>query len=168
MILWTTSWAASWTLKVYSVVNCMSTFVGMEDGVVGSHKVVGFSRVNTFQGNVASTEPQCTQNITKVAKSLVNIVSQSLEWWFPAGWLSVQANQCHLKDTRALVNVWQASETSRSKADQLDFGSGVLVVYYQFIDEAMDWWWKLCFATVCVCGGFWQIQSHLMFVVEFW
>ena len=47
---------------------------------------------------------------------------------FQLGELPVQAKQWHSMNTRALVNVWQTSETSLEKADQPTFGSGVVVI----------------------------------------
>ena len=67
--------------------------------------------------------------------------------------LSVQANQKHLMDTQALVDVWHASETTLRKADRSTFGSGVVVISW-FINEAIIWQWKPLFAIVHRCSGF--------------
>ena len=43
-------------------------------------------------------------------------------------WLPVQAGQWHAMHTQALVDIWQASETSFKKVGQSTLGSGVVVV----------------------------------------
>ena len=42
-------------------------------------------------------------------------------WWITAGCLLAKGIWSHLKVTRALVDVWQASETSHSKSSQGNF-----------------------------------------------
>ena len=55
---------------------------------------------------------------------------------------SCKANQCHLIDTWAPMNVWQTSETTFSKLDLSMFGSGSLVISYFIDGVAMDRWWN--------------------------
>ena len=69
------------------------------------------SRWNGPQGGPIALK--LSQNI---AKSMVYIINQPYGDFQQGAWLPVQADQWHSMDTRALVDVWQASETSLSKS----------------------------------------------------
>ena len=76
-------------------------------------------------------------------------------------WLLLAKGMCsHLKVTWALMDIWQASETSHSKSSpgnfQHQYLPELLVNVYSY--RLMV---KVCFAVVCVEAGFSQIRSHV-------
>ena len=68
-----------------------------------------------------------------------------------------------MKTTCALVDVWQASETSHSKSSlgnfQHQYLTELLVNVYSY---SIVWWWKVYLAIVYMEGGFSQIWSHII------
>ena len=70
---------------------------------------------------------------------------QPVVWWITAGCLLVKGICSHLKATRALVDVWQASETSHSKSSQGNFQHQYLpellfnVYGYHLMVKSMIW-----------------------------
>ena len=79
-------------------------------------------------------------------------------WWFPAGWLLVQAHQSHLKTTRPLEDVWQAQKQATLKADQEILGSNVhwqwlglkqIVIFaFEYLVMAADLIFEYLFCTL--------------------
>ena len=94
----------------------------------------------------------------KAAKSMAKLISQSYHK-ITAGCLLVKGRWSHLKTTRILVDVWEASETSHNK---ISLGN----VQHQYLAElfvkvySYCWWWKVCLDVVCVEAGVSLIQSH--------
>ena len=120
----------------------------MEGGgwkVGGSHKVVGYSRALHFsRQNGPQGGPIALKLSQNIAKSMVCIINQPygdfkqggcLLWWFPAGWLPIQADQWHSMDTRALVDIWQASETSLSKSRPVN-------IWQWCTGNQLVYWWS--------------------------
>ena len=60
-------------------------------------------------------------------------------WWFSARWLPVQVNQWHSMNTRAVVDVWQASETSpRIKSQNKQTSQLVAVVLWHLVSLLIE------------------------------
>ena len=59
-----------------------------------------------------------------------------------------------IMDTQVLMDIWQVSEKQTSQ--KWYYGN------YLLIGRAIDRQWKTFFPIVCICGGFWQMQSHIL------
>ena len=82
-------------------------------------------------------------------------------WWITAGCLAAcQGRGSHLKTTRSLMDIWQASETSHSKATWSSFSTNICMNCHVMC-TAIIWWRKVCLPVVRMEGGFSQIQSHM-------
>ena len=85
---------------------------------------------------------------------------QPVVWWITAGFLLAKGIYSHLKAAWALMDVWQASETSHSKSSPGNFSINTCLNCYSMC-TAILWLWKVCLVVVCVEAGFSQIQSQL-------
>ena len=81
-------------------------------------------------------------------------------WWITACCLFVKTRWSHLKTTQALMDIWQASETSHSKNIIGNFQHQCLNKLFINV-YSYHLWWIVCLAVVCVEGAFSQIQSQI-------
>ena len=97
----------------------------------------------------------------KAAKSMAKLISQSL-WWITAGCVLVKRICSHVKVTRALVDVWQASETSHSKSNLGNFQHQYLpkllvnVCSCRLMMKSVSW---------CCVHGRWLFSNLVTFLV---
>ena len=88
---------------------------------------------------------------------------QPVVWWIIASCLPVNGIWSHLKATRALVDVWQAWETSHSKSSLGNFQHQnlpeLLLNVYTVGYHLMV---KVCLTVMCVEAGLSQIWSHMV------
>ena len=84
----------------------------------------------------------------------------------------IQADQWHSMDIWALVEIWQASESSLSKSRPSTFGSGVLIISLimeiSIDDEAVlchsvHKWWVL---TKLLCMVIWMVRQPLLLLAD--
>ena len=88
----------------------------------GSHKVADKGQIFTKTIQMVSIGAIFTSTFhTKQLNPWPNSPVSQVKWWVTAGYLLAKGLWSHLKVTQALVDVWQASETSHSKSSPSNF-----------------------------------------------